>query len=116
MTPLPEDRTIDDLLACARTRNRYTAYDMVAAEARLRARQAARHRPPRQRAADTVPAHTEWITPEDDRAPDADRAWWDLNAVCLLALAPTPTSTSPPSSAATSPTRPARSSSPACCT
>jgi hypothetical protein len=89
MTPLSDDhRTIDELLACARIRDRYAGYDMAAAEARLRARQAARHRPPRQRAADTVPIHAEWTRPEDERTPDADRAWWDLNAVCLLALAP----------------------------
>jgi hypothetical protein len=88
MTVLPDDdRTIDDLLASARTRNRYAAYDMTAAEARLRARQTARHRPPRQRTAD-APLHTEWTTPEDEHTPDADRAWWDLNAVCLLALGP----------------------------
>ncbi|GAA3135825.1 hypothetical protein GCM10010521_22360 [Streptomyces rameus] len=55
MTVLPDDdRTIDDLLTSARTRNRYAAYDMAAAEARLRARQAARHRPPRQPPTDTA--------------------------------------------------------------
>ncbi|MEU0254575.1 hypothetical protein ABZ299_19130 [Streptomyces sp. NPDC006184] len=44
MTVLPDDdRTIDDLLTSARTRNRYATYDMAAAEARLRARQTARH-------------------------------------------------------------------------
>ncbi|MEU3862662.1 hypothetical protein AB0F03_36030 [Streptomyces sp. NPDC028722] len=89
MTVLPDDdRTIDDLLASARARNRYAAYDMAAAEARLRARQIARHRPPRQRTADAAPLNTEWTAPEDERTPDADRAWWDLNAVCLLALGP----------------------------
>ncbi|MEU6594362.1 hypothetical protein ABZ923_35040 [Streptomyces sp. NPDC046881] len=42
MTVLPDDdRTIDDLLTSARTRNRYATYDMAAAEARPR--QAARH-------------------------------------------------------------------------
>ncbi|MFJ3310837.1 hypothetical protein ACIPSA_49480 [Streptomyces sp. NPDC086549] len=88
MTSLqPEHRTtIDDLLAKALTRNRYTAYDIAAAEARLRSRQAARHRPPRQRTADAAPTHTEWTPPDDERTPDADRAWWDLNAVCLLVL------------------------------
>ncbi|MGW7410175.1 hypothetical protein ACWGI9_41990 [Streptomyces sp. NPDC054833] len=88
MTSLqPENRTtIDDLLAKARTRNRYAAYDIAAAEARLRSRQAARHRPPRQCTADSAPTHTEWTPPEDERTPDADRAWWDLNAVCLLVL------------------------------
>lgn len=86
--PLPSDRrTIDDLLAKARTRNRYAGYDMAAAEARLRSRQAARHRPPRQRTpGTTVPAHTAWTAPDADRTPDADRAWWDLNAVSLLTL------------------------------
>lgn len=89
MTPLPsEHRTIDDLLAAARTRNRYATYDMAAAEARLRTRQAARYRPPRQRNADTAPVHAEWTTPEEELTPDADRAWWDLNAVCLLVLGP----------------------------
>ncbi|GAA2523944.1 hypothetical protein [Streptomyces longisporus] len=89
MTPLPtEPRTIDDLLTKARTRNRYATYDMTAAEARLRARQVTRHRPPRQRTADAALAYTEWTAPEDDRTPDADRAWWDLNAVCLLLLGP----------------------------
>ncbi|MEU3953595.1 hypothetical protein AB0F45_14945 [Streptomyces achromogenes] len=89
MTPLPSDhRTIDDLLATARTRDRYTGYDMTAAEARLRARQAARHRPPRQRTASTAPLHTEWTVPQDERTPDANRAWWDLNAVCLITLGP----------------------------
>ncbi|MER6093357.1 hypothetical protein [Streptomyces bluensis] len=79
-TPLPSDRrTIDDLLTKARTRNRYTDYNMAAAEARLRSRQAARHRPPRQRTPGS-PAPTVWT------APDADRAWWDLNAVSLLIL------------------------------
>ncbi|MFF1285455.1 hypothetical protein ACFVY4_32675 [Streptomyces sp. NPDC058299] len=90
MTVLPDDdHTIDDLLASVRTRNRYATYDMAAAGARLRARQTARHRPPRQRTTDTAPLHTEWTTPEEDEStPDADRAWWDLNAVCLLALGP----------------------------
>ncbi|TPQ21367.1 hypothetical protein [Streptomyces sporangiiformans] len=83
--PLPSDRrTIDDLLAKARTQNRYTDYDIAAAEARLRSRQAARHRPPRHRTTPTP--HTTWTAPEDDRTPDADRAWWDLNAVSLLIL------------------------------
>ncbi|MET7920367.1 hypothetical protein ABZU45_31795 [Streptomyces avermitilis] len=84
--PPPDSPTIDDLLAKGRTRNRYAGYDVAAAEARLRGRQAARHRPPRQRTADTALAHTVWTAPEDDRTPDADRAWWDLNAVCLLVL------------------------------
>jgi hypothetical protein len=89
MTPQPPDhRTIDDLLAKARTRNRYATYNMAAAETRLRTRQAARHRPPRQRTSDTALAHTEWTPPENERTPDADRAWWDLNAVCLLVLGP----------------------------
>ncbi|MFG3016148.1 hypothetical protein ACGFZB_38020 [Streptomyces cinerochromogenes] len=88
MTVLPDDdRTIDDLLTSARTRNRYATYDMAAAEARLRARQAARHRPPRPRTADAA-LHAEWTAPEDEHTPDADRAWWDLNAVCLLTLGP----------------------------
>ncbi|MCZ0211350.1 hypothetical protein OZK63_38980 [Streptomyces sp. UMAF16] len=26
--------------------------------------------------------------PEDERTPDADRAWWDLNAVCLITPGP----------------------------
>jgi len=85
MSTLPSDpRTVDDLLAKGRTQDRYADYDVAAAEARLRSRQAARHRPPRQRTADT--AHAAWTTPEDDRTPDADRAWWDLNAVSLLVL------------------------------
>ncbi|WP_405626581.1 RNA polymerase sigma factor [Streptomyces sp. NBC_01396] len=85
--PLPPDRpTIDDLLAKARTHNRYASYDMAAAEARMRSRQAARHRPPRQRTADTAHVWAAWTAPEDDHTPDADRAWWDLNAVSLLVL------------------------------
>ncbi|MER6421147.1 hypothetical protein [Streptomyces sp. NPDC001137] len=89
MTPLPtEPGAIDDLLTKARTPNRYATYDMTAAEARLRARQVTRHRPPRQRTADAALAYTEWTAPEDDRTPDADRAWRDLNAVCLLLLGP----------------------------
>ncbi|GHD92695.1 hypothetical protein [Streptomyces naganishii] len=88
MTPLPSDpRTIDDLLAKARTHNRYATYNMAAAEGRLRARQAARHRPPRQRPTETALVHTEW-TPPANSTPDADRAWWDLNALCLLVLGP----------------------------
>ncbi|MEV6057932.1 hypothetical protein [Streptomyces sp. NPDC052107] len=82
MTPLPPDhRTIDDLLAQARTRNRYASYDMAAAEARLRARQTARHRPPRPRTTDPGGAPTVWTAPKDERTPDSDCAWWDLNAV-----------------------------------
>ncbi|WP_026252804.1 hypothetical protein [Streptomyces sp. PsTaAH-124] len=88
MTLLPDHHTIDDLLAKARTRNRYAAYDMATAENRLRARQAARHRPPRQRTSDTALTRTEWTPPDNERTPDADRAWWDLNAVCLLAIGP----------------------------
>jgi hypothetical protein len=84
MSTLPSDhRTIDDLLAKARTRDRFAAYDLSAAEARLRGRQAVRHRPRNPEAALT---HAAWTTPEDDRTPDADRAWWDLNAVSLLVL------------------------------
>ncbi|MDX2827165.1 hypothetical protein Sipo8835_46610 [Streptomyces ipomoeae] len=79
--PLPSDRrTIDDALAKARTQDRYTDYDMTAAEARLRSRQTIRHRPPRQRANPGPATTTAWT------APDADRAWWDLNAVSLLIL------------------------------
>ncbi|MFE9687810.1 hypothetical protein [Streptomyces sp. NPDC006285] len=77
--------TLDDLLSAARTRTRYHRYDVAAAEARLRNRQASRHRPPRQRT-DTGLTPMEWTRPEDDRTPDADRAWWDLNAVSLLIL------------------------------
>ncbi|MER5228331.1 hypothetical protein, partial [Streptomyces flaveus] len=82
----PDPRTIDDLLAKARTRNRYADYDVAAAEARLRSRHAARRSPPRQRTAETALAHTAWTTPAHDRTPDADRAWWDLTAVSLLVL------------------------------
>ncbi|MDQ1033612.1 hypothetical protein QFZ75_000028 [Streptomyces sp. V3I8] len=80
--------TLNDLLASARTRDRYSNYDVAAAEARLRARQASRHRPPRQRTTNTVLAlaHKEWTRPQDEYTPDADRAWWDLNAVSLLIL------------------------------
>ncbi|MFE2967769.1 hypothetical protein ACFXKC_29650 [Streptomyces sp. NPDC059340] len=84
MSTLPSDRrTIDELLAKARTRDRYAGYDLAGAEARLRSRQAARHRP---RTPDAALVRAVWTTPEDDRTPDADRAWWDLNAVSLLVL------------------------------
>ncbi|MEH0580231.1 hypothetical protein QBA54_38535 [Streptomyces sp. B21-108] len=84
----PDHRTIDDLLAKARTRDRYATYNMAAAETRLRTRQTARHRPLRQRTTDTALAHTAWTPPANDSTPDADRAWWNLNAVCLLVLGP----------------------------
>ncbi|MFG2030456.1 hypothetical protein [Streptomyces sp. NPDC048825] len=80
----PDPRTIDDLLAKARTRNRNADYDVTAAEARLRSRHAARHRPPRQRTAETALAHTAW-PPAYDRTPDAD-APGGLTAVSLLVL------------------------------
>ncbi|MFI1169091.1 hypothetical protein ACH4UM_37395 [Streptomyces sp. NPDC020801] len=53
MTPLllpSEHRTVDDLLA----------------------RQAACHRPPRQRVNGAAPTHTTWTTPEENTPPDAD--------------------------------------------
>ncbi|MFF9090323.1 hypothetical protein ACF1BE_28750 [Streptomyces sp. NPDC014991] len=76
-----DDRTINDSLASARTRNhnRYAPYDMTAAAARLRGRRAACHRaatPAHRR--DSPAAHTEWTTREDERTLDADHAWSDL--------------------------------------
>ncbi|GAA1917724.1 hypothetical protein GCM10009837_48640 [Streptomyces durmitorensis] len=77
-------RTIDDLLGKARTHDRYDNYDIAAAETRLRQRQATRQR---SATAPSVPAWTPvWTEPGADRAPDADNAWWDLNAVSLLIL------------------------------
>ncbi|MFF4402017.1 hypothetical protein [Streptomyces sp. NPDC001480] len=41
-----------------------------------------------QRNADAALNHTEWTPPANESTPDADRAWWDLNAVCLVVLGP----------------------------
>ncbi|QIY99751.1 hypothetical protein HEP87_45070 [Streptomyces sp. S1D4-11] len=61
MSTLPSDRrTIDELLAKARTRDRYAGYDLAGAEARLRSRQAARHRP---RTPDAALVRAVWTTP-----------------------------------------------------
>ncbi|WP_405863675.1 hypothetical protein [Streptomyces sp. NBC_00005] len=44
----------------------------------MRSRQAARHRPPRQRTADTARVWATWTAPEDDHTPDADHHLGDF--------------------------------------
>jgi hypothetical protein len=89
-------RTLDQWLARARTKDRYDAYDLTAAKARLMRRRDLRH-------GGTCPLHLgesrdaaeatalmtdppAWTTPGPGTADDIDRAWRDLEAVSLLLL------------------------------
>ncbi|UXY25135.1 hypothetical protein [Streptomyces sp. HUAS TT20] len=118
MTSLqPENRTtIDDLLAKALTRNRYTSYDIAAAEARLRSRQAPTTGHRASAPQTPSPTHTEWTPPEDERTPDADwpggtstpSACWSCTGLTRMGSTPTssPASTTPRSAASPSPSPP----------
>lgn len=49
-------------------------------------RPATRSSPPAHHPGAVLPTHTVWTAPKGDLAPEADRAWWNLNAVNLLIL------------------------------
>ncbi|MFI9205505.1 hypothetical protein [Streptomyces sp. NPDC053048] len=91
--PAPQPRgRLENLLARARTRDRYSGYDVAAAEARLRRRRAARHGCPLHEHPRSAPRPVfvawppAWTEPTPGGSPNGDRAWSDLTTMSVVVL------------------------------